>query len=78
MNTCLKVFFGIYLVLFFFISATWGEEKSQQGDLDAMVKKIIKLPASLKSTVYKNLSELYKEDGDKIKTQKYKTMADNL
>lgn len=214
MNTHLKFFFGVCLALFFFISTVWGEEKSQQGDLEAMVKKITKLqerfnqnpsdydalkelgviyhdmalkdtktyakkavnsleeaqkikpednvtlcylgsaytlmakeswnpvsksnyvnkgiecmdkavkkdpdnitirmtrglnsrglpgflnrrqvacedfehladlfekglkvPASLKSTVYKNLSELYKEDGDKIKTQKYQTMADNL
>jgi len=214
MNTHLKKIFGVCLALFFFISAAWGEEKSQQGDLEAMVKKSsklqerfnqnpsdydalkelgviyhdmalkdaktyakkavnsleeaqkikpednvtlcylgsaytlmakeswnpvsksnyvnkgiecmdkavkkdpdnitvrmtrglnsrglpgflnrrqvayedfehladlfekgLKIPASLKSTVYKNLSELYKEDGDKVKAQKYKVMAENL
>lgn len=41
-------------------------------------EKGLKVPASLKSTVYKNLSGLYKEDGDKIKTQKYQAMAENL
>jgi two-component SAPR family response regulator len=43
-----------------------------------LFEKGLKVPASLKSTVYKNLSEFYKEDGDKVKAQKYKAMAENL
>lgn len=64
MNIYLKLFFGICLALFFLISAAWGEEKSQQGDLDAMVKKITKLqehfnrnPADYE--VLKELSVIY-------------------
>jgi len=43
-----------------------------------LFEKGLNAPSSLKSTVYKSLSGLYKEDGDKVKTQKYQTMADNL
>lgn len=60
MNTYLKFIFGVCLALFFFMSTVWGEEKSQQGDLDAMVKKSSKLQERFNQNPsdYETLKEL--------------------
>lgn len=60
MNTHLKFIFGVCLALFFFMSTVWGEEKSQQGDLDAMVKKSSKLQERFNQNPsdYETLKEL--------------------
>jgi tetratricopeptide (TPR) repeat protein len=44
--------------------------------LAALFDKGLKVPESLKATVYGHLADLYKEDGDAVHAQKYAAMAE--
>lgn len=44
--------------------------------LAALFEKGLKVPQSLKATVYGQLADLYKEDGDAVRAQKYGAMAE--
>jgi len=44
--------------------------------LAALFEKGLKVPESLKATVYGQLADLYKEDGDAVRAQKYGAMAE--